>query len=222
MERFEEIRKLYDIWDDSFGIPESEIFECEKRLGFKLPQIWREYYLQFGTNNQINQTQDNLILPAKIRVQKGEYFSFYQENQGNWQASIKLSESNLENPPVYYDLNEEEKIESQSIFLNGMALLQTIFAFPFNAYANDIENETEILIQTKWKLIMNFKTPSFNLRFFQNSPLEVLTLMDDGYQNLVNGITGKYLAIASKEKQRFREIVEKFDFNWEWNTLEDE
>ncbi len=228
MTNFQEIRKLYDIYDDSFGISEAEIITCENRIGKRLPKVLRDYYLQFGNNNQINQTQDCLMLPAKIQIKKDKYLSFYQENQGNWEATIALSDFNLDNPPVYYDFDEVEKIESVLSFLYGMALLQTIFAFPFNAHALDIGQETEIFVKANWGLITNFKTPSFKLEFFQNSTLEVITLMDESSQSLtlevinLTEISGKHIVIASKDRRNFKEIEEKFDLIWEWNTLENE
>ena len=45
MTDFNEIRILLDVWDNSFGIPEREILECEHRISAKLPEVLREYYL---------------------------------------------------------------------------------------------------------------------------------------------------------------------------------
>ena len=86
---FREIRELFDVWDNSSGISEEEIVECERRLNINLPETLRLYYLQLGANAQINQTQDRLILPSGLSIDDA-FIVFYGENQYVWQAGIKL------------------------------------------------------------------------------------------------------------------------------------
>lgn len=65
---FNEIRTLFGISDNSFGFSETQIAVCEDYLSAKLPETLRQYYLQLGANEEINQTQDNLVLPSELEI----------------------------------------------------------------------------------------------------------------------------------------------------------
>ena len=143
---FREIRNLFEIRDNSFGIPEEKITECENRLGSKLPETLRQYYLQLGDNEEVNQTQDSLILPAELEIYDDGFVIIYRENQVVWQAGIKFPDFDQVNPAVYlsYDgKNWNFEIGNLFNFLTTEAYLQALFALPFSANSIDISKETE-------------------------------------------------------------------------------
>jgi hypothetical protein len=216
MERFEEIRKLYDVWDDSFGIAEEIISRRERYLGKKLPEILRQYYLQLGNNKQINQSQDNLVLPTELEIYEDGFAVFYYENQVVWQAGIKSSDFAQDNPSVYlcYDQeNWEFEIGNLFNFLTAEAFLQALFALPFNANACDVGIEKEVFVRQNWKA-SKFKSYLWGTEFFQNDSDEILALMKNKDQSDV--------FIATNDEKHFVDMNEKLEIDWDYNSLEDE
>ena len=216
MINFDEIRKLFDIWDNSLGIPNREILECENRLGAKLPKVLKHYYLQFGNNKQINQTQDHLVLPAELEVYEDDFVIIYNENQVVWQAGIKFSNFDQDNPSVYLSYDQEKwdfVIGNLFNFLTAEAYLQALFALPFNANKSDISEEKENYIRQNWKE-SEFKSYLWGTDFFQNSNDEILAVMKS--ENRAD------VFIAAKSGERFHQINEKLGIDWDYNSLEDE
>lgn len=216
MTNFKEIRKLFDIWDNSFGTPEQEILECENHLGAKLPEILRDYYLQFGNNKQINQTQDHLVLPSELEVYEDGFVIIYYENQVVWQASIKFSDFDQDNPNIYLSYDQENwdfEIGNLFNFLTAEAYLQALFALPFNANSHDVGDEKENYIRQNWKE-SEFKSYLRGTDFFQNSPDEILAVMKS--DNQVD------IFIAATSQERFHQINQELNIDWNYNSLKDE
>jgi len=216
MVEFQEIRQLFDTYDDSFGFSEEEIINCEKDLGQRLPEVLRQYYLQLGNNEQINQTQDSLVLPKDLKLDAANFVTFYYENQSVWKAGIKLSDFSLEDPPVYILFeNPDWKLENEKLsdFLTAIAFLQSLFALDFTANCIDIGKDKENFIHQNWKKL-KIKTSLWGIFFFQNSPDEVIALMINGNQT--------DLFISAKTEEQFVEINNQFNIDWDYNSLEDE
>lgn len=211
---FEKIRELYDIFDNSFGLSEHEILDCEIRLSITLPSILKEYYLQLGNNSQLNQTQYFLLLPNKIYFDKGDHLIFYSENQGNAIWGIKREELNFENPQVYitYD-NDNWTSEGKLLdFLNAMAYLQSIFAFQFNANAMGISKDIENIVRDNWEKIA-LKIELWGVEFFQNTMGEVIALINSDNQT--------DLFVATKVIIDFEKINKRLKVNWDYNSLDE-
>ena len=211
---FNEIRELYDISDNSFGLSESEILDCELRLSITLPNILREYYLQLGDNKKLNQTQNFLLLPNKIYFDQSDHLIFYRENQGNSIWGIKREELNIENPQVYisYD-NNNWTFENRLLdFLTAMAYLQSIFAFQFNANVVDISKEAESFVRDNWNKV-NIKIEIWSAEFFQNTKNEVLALIKSDNQT--------DLFVATKTITDFETIDKQLKIDWDYNSLDE-
>lgn len=215
MTEFQEIRKLFDVWDNSFGFSQEEIAGCERRLGVKLPETLGQYYLQLGKNEQINQTQDSLVLPSELKIGENGFVVFYNENQSVWQAGFKFTDCSLDNPPVYltYDGKTWEKESPQtSAFLISIAHLQAIFAFPYNANCAGIKSEKETVVRRNWKKA-DSAVSIWGIEFFQNDMQELLALMKSENQFDV--------FIAAKTEERFKDLNKKLGIDWDYNSLED-
>jgi hypothetical protein len=161
MTEFREIREILNIRDDSFGISEKEVSECENRLGTKLPQVLRDHYLQFGNDEQINQAQDYLVLPPEIEVCEDGFVIFYVENQVVWRAGIKFSDFAEDNPYIYltYDLKTWEfKNWNLYDFLTTEALHQALSGFPFNAIG-ELDYVNEECVRRNWNCLL-YTSPS--------------------------------------------------------------
>ncbi len=211
---FEKIRELYDISDNSFGLSEHEILNCEIRLSITLPSILKEYYLQLGNNSQLNQTQYFLLLPNKIYFDKGDHLIFYSENQGNAIWGIKREELNFENPQVYITYNNDNWTSAGKLldFLTAMAYLQSIFAFQFNANAVDISKDLENIVRDNWERVA-LKIELWSVEFFQNTMGEVIALINSDNQ------TG--LFVATKTIIDFGKINKRLKVNWDYNSLDE-
>lgn len=215
MERFEEIRNLFGVYDDSFGIPEEIISRRERYLGKRLPQILRQYYLQLGNNKQINQFQDNLVLPTELEIYEDGFAVIYYENQVVWKAGIKASDFNLDNPKVYFSYDQENwdvEIGNLFYFLTAEAFQQSLFALTFNANANNIGDEKELFIRQKWK---KSKIQSYfeDVEYFQNNNNEIVALSKNGSQ--------VDIFIATNNEKHFLEMIANLEIDWEYNSLED-
>lgn len=84
---FKEIREIINVWDNVYGEMEYNIYNTEKRIGYKLPKILRQYYQELGTH-AINSIQDFLLEIDKDNQEAykqikldNEYLIFYKENQ---------------------------------------------------------------------------------------------------------------------------------------------
>jgi hypothetical protein len=216
MIEFQEIRKLFDIRDDSFGFSEEEILLRENYLDKRLPEILRQYYLQLGKNKQINQAQDKLVLPSELEVHGDGFAIFYYENQVAWQAGVKFSDFDQDNPNVYLSYDQENwdfEIGNLFNFLTSEAYLQALFAFPFNANSHDVSDEKENYIRQNWKK-SEIELCTWGTEFFQNSSDEILALLKS--ENEVD------VFIAAKTIEHFLEIDKKLSIDWDYNSLEDE
>jgi hypothetical protein len=216
MLEFKEIKTLFNIQGNSHGFSEEEITECEQYLGKRLPEVLRQYYLQLGKNNEINHTQDNLVLPSELEVYEDGFVIIYKENQVVWEAGVKYSDFEQENPTVFLSYDQENwdfEIGNLYNFLTAESFLQALFAMPFNANSCDIGNEKENFIKQNWKE-SEFKSYLWETEFFQNSTNEILALMKN--KNQVD------VFIAANSQERFLEIDKKLDIDWDYNSLEDE
>jgi hypothetical protein len=211
---FKKIRELYDINDNSFGLQETEIIECEDRLDLKLPEVLKEYYLQLGNHSGLNQTQDRLLLPHQLYLHDNGYLVFYEENQAVSIWGIKQQDLTLENPSVYITFDEEEWTLENTLsnFLTSAGYLQSLFALPFSANAVAISVQEESFVKANWTNT-EIGLKIWNAEFFQNDLDEVLGLIKS--DNQVD------LFVATKAENRLKEIDKKLNFNWEYFSLDD-
>lgn len=212
---FKEIRNLFGIHDNSFGISEEIIFRRERYLGKRIPEILRQYYLQLGNNKQINQSQDNLVLPTELEIYEDGFSIIYYENQVVWQAGIKVSDFEQDNPTVYFCYDQENwdvEIGNLFNFLTAEAFQQSLFALTFNANANDVGDETEFFVRHHWK---KSKIQSYfeDVEYFQNKSNEILALSKNNNQVDVY--------IATNDEKQFLEMNEKLKIDWHYNSLEE-
>lgn len=211
---FKNIRELYDINDNSSGLQENEIIECEDRLAIKLPKVLKEYYLQLGNHSGLNQTQDRLLLPHQLYLHDNDYLVFYEENQAVSIWGVKQQDLTLENPSVYmtFDGDEWTLENTLSKFLTAAGYLQSLFALPFKANAVAISDQEGNFIRANWANT-EIALKIWNAQFFQNDLNEVLGLIKS--YNQVD------LFVATKTENRLKEIDKMLNVNWEYFSLDD-
>jgi len=201
MTDFKEIRILFDITEDNgFSVEELSVFKntCET-----IPKVLFDYYAQLGKIKELNQTQDRLIEPEKLKLSKNQDFIiFYVENQWACVWGIYKNDLNIDNPPVYmsYDENEWSKETNYlTDFFKAMANLQAVFALPFSsqefAYIN---NEELNIIRAKFKKREFSFSKWIGIDFYGNFEDDVIAVLkNDNYYDLI---------YASNNDQQFTEM----------------
>lgn len=204
---FINIRKLFDINDDC-GFDEKELEETEKRIG-RLPEVLREYYINLGRVQALNNSQDRLLNPNEIK-DLGEYIEFYMENQYVCRWCIAKKDLKTENPPVYITYDGEDFFqESNSVleFLETMAHLQGIWGIDYGCEEIlDIEEEGADVIRNKFKKkdIQSLKE-WMNVEFFGDYDDVVIALIkNEDFYNL---------CYAANSEDHFNEIDEFIEEN---------
>jgi len=77
----ETVERLFGPLTLKDGIPEEDIIEVEKHLGFRFPQVLRDFYLLAGERSDLNDSHDHLIDYDELVVE-GNTLVFYADNQG--------------------------------------------------------------------------------------------------------------------------------------------
>ncbi len=204
MTEFKEIRQLFDI-DVNNGFSEEEI-SAFKNVYEYIPKVLFDYYFQLGKVKQLNQTQDRLIEPEKLRFSKNlDFLIFYIENQWTCVWGINKNDLSMDKPPVYMSYEEDEWSKETDLltdFFSAMANLQAVFALPFSCgeFAT-ISNEELKIIEA------NFKKRDFSfskwigIEFYGNYKSDVIAVQknNDQYD----------LLYASAKEQQFVEMNTK-------------
>jgi len=61
---------------DCKGFSEEQLLEAEKQLAVKFPQVFREYYLQLGATESVNQSFNSLATPEQLYFD-GDFLYFW-------------------------------------------------------------------------------------------------------------------------------------------------
>jgi len=198
---FNEIKQLFGITENN-GFPEDKI-SVFKNICENIPQVLFDYYLQFGKIQELNETQDRLITPEKLRLSKNnDFLIFYVENQWACVWGINKNDLNIDNPPVYMSYEEQEWSKETNLltdFLKAMANLQAVFALQFCSEEFACINNDELKIIKE-----NFKKREFSfskwigIDFYGNRGNDVIAVLkNDGYYDLL---------YASNNEQHFIEM----------------
>lgn len=211
---FSAIRQLFEVYDNAYGYTEEELAAQEHRLNIKLPAALRAYYTGLGKHKEMNQTQDRLILPEQLHVDRSGRMVFYAENQFVAAWGILLADMELDNPPVYVSYDDEHWQEEGSTvteFLISMAYLQAIFAFRFAANIAGASADTIALVKRHWKKVEG-TVSIWQVAFYQNTKEEILALMQSPDQT--------DLFIAAKSAEKLIEMDALLKVNWDYHSME--
>ena len=91
---------------DCKGFSEEQLLEAEKQLAVKFPQVFREYYLQLGATESVNQSFNSLATPEQLYFD-GDFLCFYEENQGVVMWAIRKEDLANPNPSIWGNYGSE-------------------------------------------------------------------------------------------------------------------
>jgi len=180
MTDFSKIKKLFGITEPN-GFTENEI-QVVKDIFGDLPAVFVDYYTELGKIQNLNQTQDLLIVPERFQYFKhNDYLIFYYENQRACVWGIHKDDLSKRNPPVYMSYDEKEwNLETETLtdFFTAMAFLQAGFAleFPSNTFYEIEPNDLDFIIKNYSDKGVSFKQWLEGIQFYGNHDDEVIII----------------------------------------------
>lgn len=180
MTDFSVIKKLFHI-TESNGFTNDEI-QVVKDIFGDLPAVFVDYYTELGKIQNLNQTQDLLIVPERFQYFKhNDYLIFYYENQRTCVWGIHKEDLSKRNPPVYMSYDEKEwNLETETLtdFFTAMAFLQAGFAleFPSNTFYEIEANDLDFIIKNYSDRGVSFKQWLEGIQFYGNHDDEVIII----------------------------------------------
>ncbi|MFC4476510.1 hypothetical protein [Flavobacterium chungangensis] len=180
MTDFSVIKKLFHI-TESNGFANDEI-QVVKDIYGDIPAVFVDYYTELGKIQNLNQTQDLLIVPKRFQYFKhNDYLIFYYENQRACVWGIHKDDLSKTNPPVYMSYDEKEwNLETETLtdFFTAMAFLQAGFAleFPSNTFYEIEPNDLDFIIKNYSDKDVSFKQWLEGIQFYGNHDDEVIII----------------------------------------------
>lgn len=201
MTDFSIIKKLFGITEPS-GFSENEITIVKDIFG-DLPKVFIDYYAELGKIENLNHTQDSLIIPGRFKYfQNDDYLIFYYENQRACVWGIHKNDLSKSNPPVYMSYDEEEwNLETETLtdFFAAMAYLQAGFAleFPGNTFYEIDPKNLNFIVKNYSDKGVSFKQWLEVIQFYGNHDDDVIIIMG-----------GNQMFYASNSQEHFTELDE--------------
>lgn len=183
MTNFSIIKKLYGITETN-GFAENEIQVIQDIFG-NLPKVFIDYYAELGKIENLNHTQDLLIVPERFQYYKqDDYLIFYSENQRACVWGIHKDDLSNPNPPVYMSYDEQEwNLETETLtdFFTAMAFLQAGFAlqFPSNVFYEVEQHELDFISQNFSNKGVSFTQWLEGIKFYGNHDDDVIIVMSN-------------------------------------------
>jgi hypothetical protein len=124
------LRELVAAWyrplSEGDGVSSTELDAAEERLGIRLPEALREWYLLAGRRQDIWSRQDALLSPDELHVIDGMLI-VYVENQAVVKWGVRKQDLNLDDPSFFVEAIDEpgswlEEAETISEFAVSMFL----------------------------------------------------------------------------------------------------
>lgn len=182
MTDFNAIKKLFAI-DSPCGFAESDLSFWIGAYG-AIPKVLRDYYVELGTHEALNSSQDFLIAPSQFEeYEDPNYLVFYSENQGVSIWGIRKEDVQKENPPVYENYGEDEwylTADSVYAFLISMAHLQAVMCMEFsNGEYVDISREQAYKIANEFISKQADSDLYTGVKFYGNYDDTVIVVMNN-------------------------------------------
>ena len=112
--------QVSDIFGDSSpanGLPQDDILVAEARLGFRLPEILRQFYLAVGTHKKAMDGMSHVLVPKKLLIRR-KALVFCEEQQRAYFWGIQLEDAQKGDPAVSQGGYESDNWYPDSAFLS--------------------------------------------------------------------------------------------------------
>jgi hypothetical protein len=94
------VAKLFPSLGETDGLSERTIRDAERRLGFALPVLLRQFYQRAGKREDLTRSFDRFLRPAQLAVSAGALI-FYEDHQQVVFWGIKREQTGKDDPPVW-------------------------------------------------------------------------------------------------------------------------
>ena len=227
------IKNLYSLTPKKCkGFSEEQLLEAEKRLAVKFPQVFREYYLQLGATESVNQSFNSLATPEQLYFNR-DFLCFCEENQGVVMWAIRKEDLANPNPPIWGNYGSEtdpdwvlENPKLSDFWLYIAIYNGTLGGLPYNANAmggwdmegfevpeqavSYIEKQYDTLTELCWEGQRVFTDKDFTI---------VIVLSIHRETTRVTAIF-----ICTSKKKLFDKLLEEmknFGLEWDYTSYED-
>ena len=227
------IKNLYSLTPKKCkGFSEEQLLEAEKRLAVKFPQVFREYYLQLGATESVNQSFNSLATPEQLYFD-GDFLCFCEENQGVVMWAIRKEDLANPNPPIWGNYGSETDpdwvLENPKLsdFWLYMAIYNgTLGGLSYNANAmggwdmEGFEIPTEAVAHIEKQYDMLTELCWEGQRVFTDKDFTIVIVLS------IHRETKRTTAIfigTSKKKlcDKFLEEMKNFGLEWDYTSYED-
>ena len=209
---FELVKRIFEIDENnSFGNTELEILKTEERLGCKLPEKLKEFYVLFGKNEKICAAINTFTRLEDLGLDDDGRLVVFYDNQSSFYLFFKMEEL-LKMEFVFHGrtyMNNNWKFRTQAIFSSifSICLQAALYNSAYRAIKLKVGkkgvNDVHINFEKMWE---NLELSSIS--YFQNNPNQLIGVSVSEYSTM--------LAIASNNQRSFDEILELLNVDWDF------
>ena len=220
LKRYREIAEsLYPPLTAEDGVRLEEIERAEKIYRFRLPKIFREFYMLAGEHSAINYSHERLLSVDCLEIEDNRLI-FYEENQAVCYWAIDLSDIEKDDPPVWRGLSivgQDElewflDAEKLSDFLLIMLCWQSVMGgLAFVGTAGKIEASIQAIKDNFAPLEVGEN--GSGLQIF-TAPGKVICLAEN--------VEGTNIDAGASDEERFLEIEALLKIDWSYRSPDDD
>jgi hypothetical protein len=228
MDYIDRIKTLYGISDDeASGFSEIAIDEAEEKGGFKFPQALREYYARLGKCHAPNASFNRILGPDEaVLLEASKHLVFCLESQGAVYWAFEKEDLEEANPKVLstYNIETSDQVwlvdsDTTEGFLASMAYWNGVlggldFCANYMPDEGSLDKSMVEAVERNWIEITEASNTQF--RFFTEDDREIIALtIDEGGE-----ATG--IHVGTGDEDRFIDILDKLDVDWNYRSDEDD
>ncbi|BDI29780.1 hypothetical protein CCAX7_18310 [Capsulimonas corticalis] len=209
------VKRLMPVLKKGDGYSEEEIARAEARIGCRLPNLLREFYLLAGKREDINAVFERLLTPDEME-RHGDVLAFYDENQSVCFWGVDIHDPRVEDPKVLRADNVsaliwEEDLPRLSEFLTAMLFLQAVNGGMRYCGVGAASSDKIAQAEGAWEA------------FHIGGVWKDRVLVRDGQALFISG-DGVHPEVyaGARSLRKFLDLTRQFGAEWGYCTLDDE